>query len=101
MNSGSSSNLEQYTRLTYIVDEMVEAQSLTSANVTLQQFDIVGVTPGNFKVFSYLCNTADIDLIVLDFTHKLPFALDKKLVSYLVSDNLSNLLIYTYLVFNS
>ena len=82
----TASNLEhssfrQYTRLTYTVDEVSEAQCITSGNPTLQLFDLVAATPGNQKIFNYLCKTADVDIISLDFTHKIPFSIDKKVVS--------------------
>ncbi len=63
------------------MDELVDCQSLTAGNEYLKTFDIVAVCPGNSKVFSYLCKTAEIDMISIDFTHKVPFTLNKKLVS--------------------
>ena len=88
--SNSSSNgtnttdiIKQYSRLTYIVDEISEAQCLTSSNAILQQYDIVAAVPGNQKVLSYLCRTADIDVICFNFTQRLPMSLDKKMVSML------------------
>jgi len=72
--------VRQLSRLSLTVDELVDAQTLTVGNEALGQFDIVSVTPGNAKVFSYLCKSAEIDLISLDSSHKLPFALNKKLI---------------------
>lgn len=59
----------------------MDAQCLTSSNPQLKVFDIVSVCPGNQKVFNYLCKTAEIDVICFDFTHRLPFNIDKKMVS--------------------
>jgi ribonuclease P/MRP protein subunit RPP1 len=63
----------------------VDAQSLTIGNETLKNFDIIAVCPGNIKVFAYLCKTAEIDIISLDFTHRLPFGLNKKLIDEVAS----------------
>ena len=82
--SSSNNNpraFQQFSRLTVTMDDMMEAQKLTCSNPLLQRFDIVAVTPGNFKILQYCCRTAEIDLICLDFTHRIPFSLDKKLVS--------------------
>lgn len=80
--TSSTAEIKQYVRLTYIVDEISEAQCLTSSNACLQQYDIVAAVPGNNKVLSYLCKTADIDIISFNFTQRLPMSLDKKMVSF-------------------
>lgn len=75
-----SSTLEQYQRLTVIVDDFAEAQSLHSSNDSLKPFDILSATPANAKVFNHLCREADIDIISIDFTRHLPFSIAKKTV---------------------
>ena len=74
-------SFQQYSRITLPIDDMTEAQRLNATNPVLSQFDIVAVVPTNFKMFSYCCKTADIDMISIDFTHRVPYALDKKIVS--------------------
>lgn len=82
VNSKSTNNsFHQYSRVTIPIDDMTEAQRLNASNPVLNQFDIVAVVPGNYKVFSYCCRTADVDLISIDFAHRVPYVLDKKLVS--------------------
>ena len=44
------------------VDELPDAQALHINNEFLKPFDIIAATPGNQKVFTYLCETADIGL---------------------------------------
>lgn len=79
--SGCNSNtIEQFQRLTIIVDDMAEAQSLHSSNDALKSFDILAATPSNAKVFGYLCRDSDIDIISIDFTRHLPFSITKKTV---------------------
>ncbi len=72
--------LRQLQRITLTIDDIIDAQSLTSGNEVLKSYDIVAVRPENIKVFNYLCKTADIDIICLDFTHRLPFNLNKKVL---------------------
>jgi RNase P/RNase MRP subunit p30 len=74
------SAMKQYSRLNLIIDEIVDCNSLTSGNEALNKFDIISVTPGNQRVFAQLCRTAHIDMISIDFSHKLQFPLNKKLV---------------------
>lgn len=78
--SSETVDIEQLNRITITVDEIYDAQSITSGNEALKPFDIVAVCPGNAKIFSYLCKTADVDIISIDFSHKVPFTLNKKLV---------------------
>ena len=76
----SSSRMQQLNRITITVDEISDAQALSSANEYLKPYDIVAACPGNAAVFAYLCKTAQIDIIALDFTRRVPFPLIKKQV---------------------
>lgn len=76
-------SVAQYQRITIVVDDIADAQSLHSSNDLLRPFDIVAATPGNGKVFAYLCKEADIDVISLDFSRHLPFSIAKKTVRLL------------------
>jgi RNase P/RNase MRP subunit p30 len=72
--------LRQLSRLTVSVEDVTEAQQLTTNNDTLKQFDIIAATPSNMKVFAHLCKQADVDIIALDLTHRQSFSINKKLV---------------------
>lgn len=79
-HSPSDTIIRQLTRLQWSVDDIAEAQVLTASNPILKSYDIVAVCPGSQKVFAHLCKSADIDIITFDFSHRIPFAIDKKLV---------------------
>lgn len=78
--SGSIADLVQLNRLTVILDEVVDAQALTTGNDVLKAFDIVAASPGNAAVFAHLCKSAQVDIITLDFSRRLPFPIIKKQV---------------------
>ncbi len=82
VTSNQTAHVQQYNRITITIDELVDAQQLTSGNEYLRLFDIVAVCPGNAKIFSFLCKTAQIDIISINFSHKIPFTLNKKLVCH-------------------
>lgn len=90
LSGTQSSALEQYQRLTVIVDDFAEAQSLHSSNDSLKPFDILSATPANAKVFNHLCREADIDIISIDFTRHLPFSIAKKTVRIFASGQFYN-----------
>lgn len=76
----NSLRIKQYSRLTVPFDEVVDAQSVTGSMEFARSYDIIAACPMNAKVFSYLCKSADIDIIAIDFSHRVPFPLNKKLV---------------------
>jgi ribonuclease P/MRP protein subunit RPP1 len=80
MTSLAPAKLRQFSRITISVEEVAEAQILSSSNETLSRFDIIAACPANSKVLGYLCRQGDIDIISLDFTHRLQFPLNKKMV---------------------
>jgi RNase P/RNase MRP subunit p30 len=100
-SSSSSSSLRQLTRVSLIIDEIKDAHVLHGTNQLLSQFDLVSVCPGNIAVFTYLCKTADIDIISLDFTHKLPFNLNKKLLDEAVQRGICFEILYTPIISSS
>lgn len=73
--------IRQLHRVTLTIDDVMDIQALNATNDLLRAFDIVAVTPGNYKVFAQCCKQADIDVISIDFSHRVPFAINKKLVS--------------------
>lgn len=70
----------QYNRLHMVVDDVADAQVLSAGNEQFKAFDILSAQPGNGQVFAYLCKTADVDIISIDFSHRVSFPLAKKLV---------------------
>jgi RNase P/RNase MRP subunit p30 len=89
MSNVQAAKFRQISRLTVTVDEVIDAHALTAGNETLRTFDIVAARAGNSKVFAYLCRHADIDVITIDFTHRLPFLFNKKLLDEAVSRGIS------------
>ena len=77
MNIDMNLIIKQMTRITITIDDIIEAQNLTSGNETFKDFDIVAVCPGNIDVFTYLCKHAEVDIICLDYNKK-TFSPDKK-----------------------
>lgn len=75
----SRTQLRQFTRLTINIEEINDAHGLSN-NEIIKKFDLIAVSTTNSKVFTYLCKTADIDIISIDFTQKLHFSMNKKLV---------------------
>jgi RNase P/RNase MRP subunit p30 len=76
---------KQTSRITVVVDNAINAQSLTAGNSTLRAFDVVAARTSDAKTFEYLCTYADVDIISLDFSQKVPFPLDKKLLDTAVT----------------
>ncbi len=74
------------SRITIAIDDMHDVQSLTvtGANEHLKSFDIVAICPGTQQVLTHLCKESDVDIICIDFTHRLPFPLNKKLVTFYI-----------------
>ena len=79
--SNSTSDLTQFSRINVTVDDVVDAQALTAGNETLNGYDIVAACPGNAAVFAYLCKSAQVDIISIDFSRKVSFPMIKKQVS--------------------
>ena len=93
--------LRQLSRITVVVDEVVDAQSLSLGNELIRKFDVVAATPGNGKVFAHLCRTGEVDIISLDFSHKLPFSLNKKLIDEAILRGITFEIIYSPLLGSS
>lgn len=76
-----AADFKQYTRITVIADDATDAQNLTTANAALMNFDIVASSPRSLSAFLHLCKQADVDIISLDFSHRMTFHIDQKHVS--------------------
>jgi ribonuclease P/MRP protein subunit RPP1 len=93
--------LRQLNRLSVTLDDLADAQSLTIGNEVVQMFDVIAATPGNAKVFAYLCKTADIDIITLDLGRRIPFQLNKKLIDEAVARGICFELCYSVILGSS
>ncbi|ODQ58893.1 hypothetical protein WICANDRAFT_23350, partial [Wickerhamomyces anomalus NRRL Y-366-8] len=69
--------LKIYTRVTIIVDEPSQGQSISKLQ---NGFDIVSVLPISEKGLLLACNSLDIDLITFDYSKKLPTFLKQKTI---------------------
>ncbi|GLU02429.1 hypothetical protein SLE2022_196800 [Rubroshorea leprosula] len=75
-----SSPFRQYTRLTVCVDNVPQCQALNSGNPILKSYDIVAATPLNQTAFDYTCEKAEVDIIAIDFSDRMPFRLKQPMV---------------------
>lgn len=85
IDTDAQAHIRQLSRITMMVDDVVDAQVLSTGNDMLSSYDIVAASPGNGSVFAYLCKSADIDIISINFGVRIPFALNKKLMDAAVS----------------
>jgi hypothetical protein len=77
----SPDDFKQFSRVTVTVDDATDAQALTTGNPALLRFDLVAASPRSLSGFLHLCKQAEIDIISLDFSHRLNFHIDQKHVS--------------------
>ncbi|XWS71751.1 hypothetical protein CRYUN_Cryun03dG0165700 [Craigia yunnanensis] len=75
-----SSPFRQYTRLTVCIDTASQSQALNSGNPVLKTYDIVSVRPLNQNAFDHACEKAEVDIISINFSDKVPFRLKLPMV---------------------
>ncbi|GFP94867.1 ribonuclease p protein subunit p30 [Phtheirospermum japonicum] len=80
LNVAVSSPFRQYTRLTVIVDTSSQASALNAGNPVIKSYDIVAIRPMNQNAFDQACQTAEVDMIAIDFSDKLAFRLKQPMV---------------------
>ncbi|KAL8621275.1 hypothetical protein ACOMHN_008100 [Nucella lapillus] len=73
-----SRKLKQFSKLTAVIDDTTNTHKLSTPEV--QAFDLLAVQPVNETAFKLVCNTLEVDIIVLDLTEKLPFHIRRPLV---------------------
>ena len=78
-------SVKQLTRITLVIDDIVDAQRLIVSNDHLRQFDIICVKPGNAQVFEHLCKNAVIDMIQIEFSTRVHFPITKTLLDAALS----------------
>jgi len=93
-------SIKHYNRLTSIIDDVMDIQ-LNTNNPSSKLYDIIAVCPGNQQVFSHLCKSAPIDLISIDFTHRVPFPTNKALLDEAVARGVFFEIVYTPMLTNA
>ncbi|KAE8895347.1 hypothetical protein PF005_g1272 [Phytophthora fragariae] len=66
----------QRKRITLKLEEVADAQKLLGSDV-VQGYDVIAAEAATPKVFQFLCEQADIDLITFDVTNRLPFQIKR------------------------
>lgn len=99
---------KQRKRITLKLEEVADAQKLVSIEITeavpsvarvltllriqqlgsdvVQGYDVIAAEAATPKVFQFLCEQADIDLITFDVTNRLPFQIKRPLVRCIACD---------------
>ena len=77
IDTDAQTHIRQLSRITMVVDDVADAQLLSTGNDILSSYDIVAASPGNGSVSAYLCKSADVDIISINFGVKIRFALNK------------------------
>ncbi|OWY91710.1 Ribonuclease P protein subunit p30 [Phytophthora megakarya] len=72
----------QRKRITLKLEEVADAQKLVPG-IGCDGYDVVAAEAATPKVFQFLCEQADIDLITFDVTNRLPFQLKRPWVRLL------------------
>ncbi|MCL7044216.1 hypothetical protein MKW94_014466 [Papaver nudicaule] len=88
----------QYTRLTVIVENIVQAGVLNSGNPVLKTYDLVAVKPLNQTVFDHVCKVSEVDLIAIDFSERLPFRLKLPMVKAAIERGIYFEITYSHLI---
>lgn len=66
-------SFKQYTRLTIVVESMVQAAAIKPSHPVLRGYDLVAVQPMDQQTFEHACKNLEVDLITIDFSKRLPF----------------------------
>ncbi|KAL4177261.1 hypothetical protein KRP22_002195 [Phytophthora ramorum] len=84
----------QRKRITLKLEEVADAQKLTALDA-VKSYDIVAAEAATTKVFQYLCEQADIDLITFDVTNRLPFQLKRPWITAAIKRDVHFEITYT------
>lgn len=68
---------KQYTRLTVIVETMLQAAAVNPHNPVLRGYDLVAIRPMDEQTFEHACKNLEVDLISVDFGERLPFQIKR------------------------
>ncbi|KAJ1533857.1 hypothetical protein HK096_004672, partial [Nowakowskiella sp. JEL0078] len=69
----SNHQFHQYTRITVLLED--SDNSNFSLDAAQKNYDIIALRPTSEKTFQAACSRADVDIISLDFSTRLPFYL--------------------------
>ncbi|OQR95918.1 ribonuclease P protein subunit p30 [Thraustotheca clavata] len=86
-NVSSKAAVRQLKRFTLQCNDMNVAQSLNS-NKVIQAYDIVAVEPQTQRVFQYMCEQGNIDMITIDMASRMPIQLRKPLIDAAIARNI-------------
>ncbi|POM59737.1 Ribonuclease P protein subunit p30 [Phytophthora palmivora] len=93
-NSREKQLPRQRKRITLKLEEVVDAQKLTASDV-VKGYDVVAAEAAAPKVFQFLCEQADIDLITFDVTNRLPFQIKRPWIAAAIKRNIYFEITYT------
>lgn len=68
--------IRQRKRITLKLEDLVAAQRLLNSDV-VKGYDVVAAEAATPKVFQYLCEQGEVDLITFDVTNRLPFQIKR------------------------
>ncbi|PIA38815.1 hypothetical protein AQUCO_02700189v1 [Aquilegia coerulea] len=98
LNVPVNNPFRQYTRLTVAVDSLIQVAALNSGNPVLKTYDLVAVKPSNQTTFEQACKVAEVDLIVIDFSEKVPFRMDFQNVKAAIKRGIYFEITYSHLI---
>ncbi|KAG2775135.1 hypothetical protein PC129_g6966 [Phytophthora cactorum] len=93
-NSTDKKLPRQRKRITLKLEEVADAQKLTTSDV-VKGYDIVAAEAATPKVFQFLCEQADIDLITFDVTNRLPFQIKRPWIAAAIKRDIYFEITYT------
>ncbi|KAG1695274.1 hypothetical protein DVH05_020653 [Phytophthora capsici] len=85
---------KQRKRITLKVEEVADVQKLTASDI-VKGYDVVAAEAATPKVFQFLCEQADIDLITFDVTNRLPFQIKRPWIAAAIKRDIYFEITYT------
>ncbi|KAG6612637.1 Ribonuclease P protein subunit p30 [Phytophthora cinnamomi] len=93
-DAGKKELPRQRKRITLKLEEVADAQKLLGSDV-VQGYDVIAAEAATPKVFQFLCEQADIDLITFDVTNRLPFQIKRPLIAAAIKRDIHFEITYT------
>ncbi|KAF3329942.1 Ribonuclease P protein subunit p30 [Carex littledalei] len=88
----------QFSRVTVSVDTVAGAGSVGSTSAVLRGYDVVAVRPVSQSAFEHVCKFSEVDLISIDFSHKVPFRLRHQSVKLAIKRGIFFEITYSHLL---
>lgn len=96
ITQGPGAPKKNLRRVTVMIDDPSEGQFLSGAIRALKSIDLIAGRPTSEKALTFLCESADVDIISLDLGGRLAFQLSRKQVHTMYREGKDNCqLIYT------